>query len=248
MSRLVPAETRARAVRSDAGQIKIQPRDFELLRWLEDMRAVTEADLAILLARWTGKAKPLQVQSVQRVIKRLELLDLVEARKIFAGMSRIVCVTKTGAEMVGGPGRGGGFPGMSVLEHTLAVARARVWLERVMTVEEWTSERTIRRNLGMPMPKGHVPDGHIFRRLDDTTGALLALEVELHDKGVARTQKILEDLILNQAIDGILYVVPTETLKRQMEAAEQLARAARARATLPLKPVSVVVMPEEIQP
>ncbi len=183
-------------------------RDVAALEWLEDMRVVYETDLAVLLARLSGRDDAVSPSAVRSAIQRWRKLSLVSASKLFAGEPRMVWLTETGASVAGAVRWR--EPGVGVLRHTALVARVRLWLEQRglagQDVAEWVSERRWRQQHPDAVRHGaHVPDGLAVTE----DGQTYAIEVEVSDKGPGRAMEIA--MKLTQTYARVVYVVPGET-------------------------------------
>lgn len=192
--------------RADAGKPRLTRRDLATLEWLEDMRAIYETDLAVLLGRLDGR-HPVSPTAVRKTIRRWAELGLARAEKAFAHEPRFVWLTNEGARLVGA--EHWREPGWAVLRHTALVARVRLWLERRglagQPVTEWFSERRWRQMYQEAVRVGaHVPDG-----VATTPDDVFAIEVELSDKGPTKT--LSTAVRLTQAYPNVVYVVPGQS-------------------------------------
>ncbi len=212
-----------RAKRSDTGTVRIMARDMEALAWIEDMRAISEDDLRVLLGKIAGKP-PLSGNATAAVVRRWQSLGLAEARRVLAGQPRMVTLTTKGAGLVA-PGRPFTAPAWTQLTHTLAVARARLMLEHDHRgFEEWISEKRWKReNEKVWKAGGHVPDAEPTVRHKDQTRHPWVVEVELAAKSVSRTEQIISRILPSRTLGGLIYVVDTDATERVVKAAYEQA-------------------------
>lgn len=238
----VPVNERTR--RTDAGRPRLMPRDAEAITWLEDMRAISEPDLGVLLGRLSGRA-PLSLSATQNVVDRWKRAGLAQAQKVYAHQPRFVWLTSQGARLAGADRWT--EPGWGVLAHTAMVARTRLWLESHpepgWRPVAWLSERQWRRQRAKAVAAGvHVPDAELTM----PDGIVCALEVELSDKGPARTVPIVANLAA--AYQHVLYVVPKDSqTARTVRGALDEALEQMRRASMPANGrVTIINLPEEV--
>lgn len=239
-------ETRQRAERSDRGQPRLTRRDLEALAWLEEMRAVYETDLAVLLGRLAGR-DPLSKSATWSAVGRWEKLGLARARKYLADEPRFVWLTLDGARLVANA-QGWKEPGWGILRHTALVARTRLHVERSeqrkgTPIQEWISERRWRQSHTDAVRAGaHVPDAVIVEHDGSRTG----VEVELSDKGPARALRIASELA--GTYPRVLYVVQqgTQTARTAKAAADE-ALQRQARRGAQLGTFQTLQLPEEVE-
>jgi hypothetical protein len=205
----VVAESGQRRRRSDAGSTRLGPRDIQALIWLEDMRAITEPDLAVLLGRLSNPPRgPLSAGATGAVVTRWRRQHLAQTRRVYVSTPPYVWVTAEGARLAGA----GQWtePGWTTLPHAAAVARTRLWLEACpaarLRADSWLSERRFRQErvpFQQPGESVLVPDAEIVCG----DGVTAAVEVELSPKSAARTlAKVLR--LTGPAYDRVIYVVP----------------------------------------
>jgi hypothetical protein len=179
-------ETRAR--RSDAGQIRLRPRDVEAITWLESMRVISEPELAVLLTRIAGRDEPLSESAARAVSSRWARAGLARRSRLLVATPAFTWLTAAGAALVSADGYR--EPGWPAMPHASAVARARLWLEAhpdpALRAEPggWVSERQWRTEsrIGASVP-AYVPDGE----MTNAAGQRVAVEVEIAPKGMTRT-------------------------------------------------------------
>ena len=211
------AEPAGRRQRSDAGSTRLGPRDVQAIMWLEDMRAISEPDLAVLLGRLSNPPRgPLSPGAAAAVLARWRRHHLAQARRIYVNTPSYVWLTAEGARLAGA----GQWtePGWSALPHAAAVARTRLWLEGSpadrFRAESWLSERRFRAErvpLQRPGESVLVPDAEITCG----DGVTAAVEVELSAKSPNRTlAKVLR--LTGPAYDRVIYVVPADTLTERV--------------------------------
>lgn len=218
-------------MRADAGTVRVGWRDIQALRWLDEMRAVTESDLAVLLGGllpgvWSdedGRPGRLSRSATQAVVRRWSRLGVADVRGR-TRTDRIVVPTRAGQNLAGG--RATDPVPWSVMAHTLAVARVRVIAEAEGGRHDvgWIGERSVRRQWAGPdgSPGRWVPDALV-------TGpdGPVAVEVEIS----AKAQSDLEDALVARMTDARLtrvdYWCPTEAIATRVAAMAARVRAAR---------------------
>lgn len=213
-----------RAPRSDIGAVRLTARDMAAIAWIEDMRAISEDDLGVLLGKLSGK-RPIAVTGVRPIVKRWQALGLAEARRVLANQPRMVTLTSKGAAMVA-PGRTFTPPAWTQLTHTLMVSRARLMLGHMFPtqIEDWVSEKRWKRENERAWKAGaHVPDGELTIRYKDGTCQPWVMEVELAAKSVSRTTKIIDRIMTDPELGGVFYMVDTDETERVVKAAHQAA-------------------------
>jgi hypothetical protein len=177
--------------RSDAGQIRIQPRDAVGLITVADMYAapydllavrldVTEARLRDVTARWRNAG-------------------LARTGRLAAGP--FWCwLTPAGMRQVGYQWQAGPPP-LARLAHVRAVLAARMWLESDQGWQAgsawWRCERLLRAERH-GVGQAHLPDAEVLWPSlpgSPRAGETWCIEVELHAKTLARTQRIMAGLL-----------------------------------------------------
>lgn len=239
--------TGQRAERSDSGRPRLTRRDLQALAWLEEMRAVYETDLAVLLGRLSS-GEAVSVAAARAVVRRWEALGLARAEKVFAHEARFVWLTLDGARLVANAVNWK-EPGWGVMRHTAMVARVRLWLEQRglgpegqrSPVTDWTSERRWRQaHLEAVRAGTHVPDG--IAHTED--GRAVPVEVELSDKGPTRALEIAVRLTTTH--ETVVYVVPagTQTERTVRGALDEASRRIRRQGD---GHVGILALPTELQ-
>jgi hypothetical protein len=258
--RCVAAGRPARRKRADAGQVRLTERDVAVFRWLSDMKALYEDDLAALIARLPGTAwsvaghRP-SPPRVRGLIARWQRAGYADARKLINGAPRIVRLTRTGAALVGLDS----FRETAAVTalHQCEVSRLRLVLEgrpspSLGRLSRWESERTFRSDLdalGLArrgqagQESVHVPDGvATYER-----GTRVAIEVERHAKAPARLARIVEELLTNYEVT--LYAVAGNEVRNAVAAAERSARRSLAHRQVSAERIgalSVIDLPEGV--
>lgn len=153
-----------RKARSDKGSKRIVSRDLEALVFIEDMRAIAESDLGVLLARLAGNSEPVKASGVRHVVKRWVDQGWATTRPNPWQGGRIVEVKHAGAMLVTGVDRRPTPVAYALIPHT-------VWLSRIRLAYEgqgwtWESEKTLHR------------DGTIATRPDGTTFHRGGIDIE----------------------------------------------------------------------
>lgn len=255
-----PAPARIRAVRSDAGQVRLTQRDLAALEWLADMKAIYEVDLGALIARLPAApgAQPGHRPSPVRIralLSRWQQVQVAEARKLVADRPRLVRLTTRGAALVGTDS----FRETSEMTayHQCAVSRLRLCLEgkpspSLGAVTHWESERMFRADLdaiGLAR-RGeaewkivHVPDGVATY----ASGDRVAVEVERSIKAPSRLARIVEQLLADYPVT--LYAVANSEIRRAVRKAERTARqvlASRQVSPDRIGALSIIDIPAEV--
>ena len=237
----VDARTGApRQRRRDAGQIRLSWRDLRVLRFVGEQYAVTQGQLERLLALYGEDSERGQV--VPRVAQRARLrwarAGLVESRQILKSEPPIVWLTARGRQLVELDVKSW-RPSMNTIRHVPAVAEVRLFMERRAPEGRWVSERLLGRDQEegrRGVSAGQRPDAE-FHYLDDGGDShVLAIEVELSQKGEGRLRAIVRDRL--ERYDGVWYFAPAdppslrELVKRVSESLyrERLGRAEELRA------------------
>lgn len=217
-----------RKSRSDKGSKRIVARDLEALTFIEDMRAISESDLGVLLARLAGNSEPVKSSGVRHVVRRWVAQGWATTRPNPWQGGRIVELKSAGALLVTGVDRRPIPVAYALIPHT-------VWLSRIRLAYEgqgwtWESERTIHREgtiatredgttfhrggidveTGKPLEprqRGeHAPDGIAT----SPNGLRVAIECELTAKQPHRYAAILPALATDLRHDRVHYWAPSE--------------------------------------
>jgi hypothetical protein len=233
-----PTVASARRRRADAGTVRVTGRDLAVFRWLADMKAIYETDLAALIASMPPAAgavagqKPSPVR-VRATLRRWQVAGLADARKLVADRPRIVRLLREGAALVDVDGFRETAP--STAYHQCEVSRVRLYLEgrrspSLGRLTHWESERVFRSDLaalglagqGSRLDGVHVPDGLATYEGGDR----VAVEVERTVKAPARLARIVARLLT--AYPVTLYAVASRDVRTAVLAAERTARAGLA--------------------
>ncbi|OJF13088.1 hypothetical protein [Couchioplanes caeruleus] len=250
----------ARRPRSDAGQVRLTERDVAVFRWLADMKAIYEDDLAALAAQvpgtpWTAAGRRPSLRRLQGMVGRWQRAGYADARRLVNGVPRIVRLTRAGAGLVGVDS----FRETATVTafHQCEVSRLRLVLEgrrspSLGRLTAWESERAFRSDLdalglarrGQAGREAvHVPDGvATYER-----GTRVAVEVERSAKSPARLARIVEELLTNYEVT--LYAVAGNEVRNAVAAAERNARATLAhRQVSPdrIGALSIIDIPREV--
>jgi hypothetical protein len=213
-SRMATTEVVERRKRRDAGRLRMTGRDAEAITWVTDMRAVSEPDLGVLLARLAGHPEaPLAPSGVRNVVRRWETLGYAESRRILVGGPRVVTVTRLAADFVLGVGTKYSPPSLGMLNHALAVARCRLDLETQYgrRLTEWLTARQFQAEYDLEVKAGRsVPDAEAV-----IDGKRYALEVELTPKAPERLyRKVSEMVRQTEEYAAVIYFCGSETVAR----------------------------------
>lgn len=181
-----------RAVRADAGLIRLTERDLELLRWVGDQYAVALPQLARLMGRSDHAARWLRA--------RWQRAGWVDGRALVVGRPVFVWLTREGSRVASvefkpwQPNPGG-------LAHIEAVNEVRLWIAERRPAALWTCERALTWDVvpGSSHGRAHRPDAVV--QVDD--GRRVAVEVELTQKSRARLERIVARLLAD--FDAVWY-------------------------------------------
>lgn len=197
-----------RAMRRDAGQVRLGPRDMWALRIVGEQYALRLSLLAEVLERFDGA--PVSLDAARKVAARWHRARIAEVAPILAGQGSHVWLTAYGVRQVGRDWKPWS-PSAAGLAHLDAVAAVRI-SGGALHDGHWVSERDLRQGLtraaGQTMP--HLPDGEAIM-----SGGRIAVEVELTPKSIERTRKILLGLTTrkggfaqdgDEAADGYRYL------------------------------------------
>jgi hypothetical protein len=203
---------------SAAKTIRLTERDLAAFRWLAEMKAIHEDDLAVLLGRM-GDREPLSMPTTRALVDRWRRHGLVEARKVLMERPRVVTLRAAGAAAVSDEPGGWHEVAAWTAIHTGEVAHVRLALERHPRyggmVAEWTSERRLRKAVQDGRRKGegtpHIPDGMVT----GTDGQRWAIEVERTPKETARLVQIIRTL--TTAYDLTLYATRDKRIAAHVE-------------------------------
>ena len=199
----------ARAKRSDAGQVRLGPRDVEAITWLAYMRVIREPELAVLLSRIAGRDGLVGEAAARAVARRWERAGLARRGRLLVAEPSFVWLTEAGDAMVTDAAYR--EPRWPVMPHTSAVARARLWLEAHpdpamraapgswVSERMWRAEHRIGKSVAAAMPDGEMTNA---------TGHQVAVEVEIAPKGTGRTVQKVKDAAA--AFEWVLYLVQDE--------------------------------------
>ena len=185
-----PPRPSRRARRSDAGRVRITPRDAAGLAFAAQMYACPYDLLARRLKVTTG--------TLHGILFRWRRAGLAETAVITPGPAWC-WITQHGLDRLGYPWTAS-EPALSLLAHIRAAVAVRLWLESGEEYRErrakWRPEREIRAGLSAAGRMGHVPDAEIIWPGNGTTrGERWAVEVELTPKGHDRVTRIISGLL-----------------------------------------------------
>lgn len=163
----------------------LSQRDLDALRWVGEQYACRADHLAILLGRASGKPA-LSDSATRAASARWESLGLASRGRFVAGEPAWTWLTRQGLRTAGLPFKVW-EPKHWILAHTAAVNRVRLFVEPRRPGARWRPEREIRAS-GAGDP---VPDAEIH----DAGGNIIAVEVELSPKSVARRRRVMQELV-----------------------------------------------------
>lgn len=229
----------ARKARSDKGSKRIVARDLEALAFIEDMRAIAESDLGVLLARLAGGSEPVKPSGVRHVVKRWADQGWVTTRPNPWQGGRIVELKTAGALLVTGVDRRPTPVAFALIPHT-------VWLSRIRLAYEgqgwtWESERTIHREgttatredgttfhrggidveTGRPIEPLQRGEHAVDGIATSPNGLRIGIECELTAKQAHRYAQILPALATDLRHDRVHYWAPAEVAPHVSTAVER---------------------------
>lgn len=212
-------------IRPAQRNVRLTPRDIELLGFLAEHRAVLETHVQKLLETSS--------EATRSRLRALARAGLVSHRRVFEGEPALCHIRRPGLAAVGSalpP------PRLNLAEYHHDVGTAWLWLAARAgafgPMREVIAERTLRsrdgaRDQGDPPhgvrlggvgPHGqervHYPD----LLLVTGSGRRIAVELELTAKGRARRENILAGYGADSRIDMVLYLVEKWPLRRALEA------------------------------
>lgn len=201
--------------RSDAGQIRLQPRDVTGLVTLAEMYAAPYDLLAVRL----GAAE----DRMRGIVARWRDAGLAATGKLAEG-PHWCWLTPAGMRQVGHQWEAAPPP-LSRLAHIRATLAVRMWLESDEAWQAgrawWRCERRLRSDRpGVGQP-GHVPDAEILWPTvpgSPRAGETWAVETELTPKPLARVQRIIAGL-LAQPYAQVMYMCAPAALPVVRQAA-----------------------------
>lgn len=191
--------------RSDAGQIRLQPRDAAGLVTLAEMYAAPYDLLAVRLGVTEDR--------VRGITARWRGAGLAATGRLAEGP--VWCwLTAAGMRQVGH--RWEAFPPpLARLAHVRAALAARIWLESGEAWQAgrawWRCERRIRDGRPAAGQAGHLPDAEALWPSvpgSPRAGETWAIEVELTPKAAARTQQIMAGLLSGQYAQVVYLCAP----------------------------------------
>jgi len=228
------------ARRSDAGQIRLTPRDITGLELAAQMYAAPYD----LLAAGLGATE----DRFRGILARWRQAGLADSGILGEGPAWC-WATQQGLRHLGYPWTAEP-PALSRLVRTRAVLACRLWLESVETWQKWHArwrcEREIRAaDTPGASGSGHVPAGEVIWPTVEgsaRSGESWAVEVELTPEPLAGTQAILSGL-LAQPYSHILYLCSPTTIAAVSHAARQLPPEQAARVTVQPVPPAALTPP-----
>lgn len=194
------ATSRKRAIRSDAGTVRVTERDLRLLRVVGEQYAITLPQLARLMGRSNHAARWLR--------ERWQAAGWVEARALLVGRPVFLWLTRRGLRAAG-LDYAVWRPAAGALAHVEAVMDARLLVEGRHPDAQWVGERDLQRR------GTHRPDGLV--RLD---GRESAIEVELTPKERRRAERIVRELVA--AYPAVTYFATAQTFRLVSELAAEV--------------------------
>ena len=248
------------ARRPAQGKVRLTERDLAVFRWLSDMKAIYEDDLAVLIGRlpaivWTVAGHKPSAPRIRGLIARWQRAGYADAQKLITGQPRIVRLTRTGAGVVGVES----FRETAAVTayHQCDISRLRLVLEgkpspSLGALTHWESERSFRSDLDVlglarrgqaSREQVHVPDG--VASYED--GRKVAIEVERSVKAPVRLARIVEQLLTEYEVT--LYAVAGNEVRNAVAAADRAARKNLAHRQLSadrIGALSIIDVPKEV--
>jgi hypothetical protein len=196
--------TTKRALRADAGLVRISQRDIDgLMLCAEQYGAPYD-----LLAEWLLVPQ----DRLPAIVARWRKAGYAVSRRLGPGPAW--CWLTRGGMTACGLGYPAAEPSLGRLAHIRAVLAARLWLTRTPAWEQgqawWHSERRFRADGPAVGRRGHVPDAEIhWPSLPGSpyAGQVWAIEVELSPKPAARTAQIMAGLLAPMRYAQVIYLI-----------------------------------------
>ena len=225
------------ARRSDAGQIRLTPRDITGLQLAAQMYAAPYD----LLAAGLGATE----DRFRGIVARWRRAGLADSGRFSEGPPWC-WATQQGLRHLGYPWTAEP-PALSRLTRTRAALACRLRLESVETWQkwhaQWRSERQIRADTPRADKSGHVPAAEVIWptiKGSPRSGESWAVEVEITPEPLASTQATLSGL-LAQPYSHILYLCSPATIEVAGHAARQLQPEQAARVTVRPVPSAALI-------
>ena len=175
-----------KALRADAGQVRITKRDVEVMTFMAEQYGVRKDQLGCLLE--------VSDRTIRALIDRWVRAGLVSRRTIFAGDHAWLWPTRDGLELASER-----FPVWEprpgILEHVFQVTEVRFKVAAKHPDATWISERKLRAEAGGANRPEHMPDGLVLK-----AGKQIAIEVQLAQKSRDRAADTLS--YLTRTYDG----------------------------------------------
>lgn len=227
-------ERKPRKERSDKGLVMATRRDLYCIAWMAEQYAARSDQIRRLLSKFPDKEKPFKQDgliaetTVRDQIDRWKRAGWVEYKRVLADEPGYAWVTRRGLQLVGLDDiYTARMPASTRLGHIYAVNQLRLGLDEKYT---WRSERSYRaqqdRNNKGKKSLGPIPDGLITTKI-----GVVAIEAEISAKKADEMKAKLIRLVryivstpplgYGPAFPAIWFYVPTEGLKKLVEAARE---------------------------
>ena len=193
------------ATRADKGQVRLTPRDLEVMTFMGEQYGLRKDQLARYLE--------VSDRTLRALIDRWVRGGLINRRTIFAGQPAWLWPTRQGLELspVALPHW---EPRPGILEHVYWVTEVRLRVADRHPDSHWTSERILRAEVGGTNRPEHMPDALVTK-----AGKQIAVEVQLAHKSRDRAGASVASL--TDAYDGVWMFAqaggPTAALQRAVQ-------------------------------
>lgn len=186
--------------------MKIQPRDKFLMEQLYRFGVLTTSQVRRICF------KDIATTTVLRRLRILETENLILRLSGLEGGLLCWSLTNNGADKVG-MDRPTEYRNKNILRHTTVLADVRLALMSIGLGQNWTSEVEMRRQAYVPGIRNEavIPDG-LFPAQTFGKNQIVALELELNPKSLARYQELFRQYSYKNAIGILWYIVESQPL------------------------------------
>ena len=189
--------------------IRIQTRDQVLLKLLERYGLLSTQQIGDILFRGVAHT------TVMRRLRKLESLGLILRRQGLPDFMSAWCLTQEAGRLIGNE-KVSRYANQNVVEHEVTLSGVRMALEGIGLGEKWTTEINLRRRMGYTTTSREelvIPDG-LFVAKRQGKPCVVAVELELHAKGHARYDHILDSYAGKSSIGALWYIVPQHSIAK----------------------------------
>ena len=173
--------------RADAGQVRITPRDVEVMSFMAEQYGIRKDQLPQLLG-------DVSERTIRALVDRWVRAGLVRRRTVFAGKHAWLWPTREGLELA--PVLFPYWePRPGILDHVYWVNEVRFRVADRHRDSSWVSERTLRAEAGGANRPDHMPDALVLK-----ADKQIAVEVQLTQKSRERAADTMR--YLTETYDG----------------------------------------------